>query len=75
MDESIESEILAARTAPFARDEARWTDRYITAASRLDPGASPSALAAVARNAWQSHGWAHPAVVAHLAHELGSAAG
>jgi hypothetical protein len=70
MDEAIESELLAARTLPFARDEAGWVDAYVGAASRLDPAARPSALTGAARSAWRSHGWAHPAVVAHLAHEL-----
>jgi DNA-binding Lrp family transcriptional regulator len=35
MQDAIEAELLAARTVPFASDEAAWTDRYVTATSRL----------------------------------------
>jgi hypothetical protein len=71
MHDAIEAELLAARTLPFASDEAAWTDRYVTATSRLAPDADPRQVAQAARAAWAAHGWAHPAVVAHLEHELG----
>jgi hypothetical protein len=71
MDDSLESDLLAGHVVPFGRDEATWTDRYVTLRSRLDPTASPPAISAAARAAWRSHGWAHPGVVAHLEHELG----
>jgi hypothetical protein len=71
MKDSIEADLLAAHLAPFARDQAAWTDAYVTAMSRADPAAEPARVAEAAHAAWQSHGWAHPAVVAHLEHALG----
>jgi hypothetical protein len=71
MDDSIEADLLAAHTAPFARDQAGWTDAYVTSMSRLDSGADPQCVESAALAAWQTHGWAHPAVVAHLEHALG----
>jgi len=71
MQDSIEADLLAAHLAPFARDEAAWTDAYVTAMSRADPTAELGRVEQAARAAWQSHGWAHPAVVAHLEHTLG----
>jgi hypothetical protein len=72
MHDAIEAELLAARLLPAPAGEAAWTDRYIGARSRLDPGADPRRVADAARAAWLSHGWTHPAVVAHLEHELGA---
>ena len=71
MQDSIEADLLAAHMAPFARDQASWTDAYITSLSRLDPHAEPQSAVRAACAAWQSYGWAHPAVVAHLEHALG----
>jgi hypothetical protein len=71
MNESIEADLLAARALTFEGDAAAWSDRYVTARSRLDGKASLDALGAAARAAWRSHGWAHPAVIAHLEHDLG----
>ena len=71
MHDSIEADLLVAHLLPFARERAAWTDAYITARSRADPSALPEGLEQAARAAWQSHGWAHPAVVAHLEHALG----
>lgn len=71
MDESIEADLLAAHMAPFARDEAAWTDAYVTSRSRLDSAADPQCVESAALAAWRTHGWAHPAVVAHLEHALG----
>ena len=71
MDDSIEADLLAAHLMPFARDQAAWTDAFVTSISRLDSHADPQCVEAAALIAWQSHGWAHPAVVAHLEHALG----
>jgi hypothetical protein len=71
MQDSIEADLLAAHLAPFARDQAAWTDAYVTATSHADPAAEPGRVEQAARAAWLSHGWAHPAVVAHLEHTLG----
>jgi hypothetical protein len=71
MGDSIEADLLAAQHLPLARDEAAWTDRYMTALSHLGPSLVPTCAAAAARRAWRSHGWAHPAVVAYLEHEAG----
>ncbi|MCE9657779.1 MAG: hypothetical protein K8R60_04420 [Burkholderiales bacterium] len=71
MQDSLEADLLAAHLMPFARDQAAWTDAYMTAMSRSDPLAEPRHVEQAARSAWQSHGWAHPAVVAHLEHTLG----
>jgi hypothetical protein len=71
MNDSIEADLLAAQRLSFGRDEPAWTDRYVTALSRLDPSCAPADAALAARRAWRSHGWAHPAVVAYLEHESG----
>ena len=71
MLDSIEADLLLAHRAPFARDRAAWADAYITSMVNLAPDAEPSCVAAAALLAWQTHGWAHPAVVAHLEHALG----
>ena len=71
MQDSIEADLLIAHSAPFARDRATWADAYVTAMLRLDPEVEPHSVAAAAQLAWQTHGWAHPAVVAHLEHALG----
>jgi len=71
MQDSIEADLLAAHMLPFARDEAAWTDAYITSLSRLDSQAEPARVARAAQAAWPRLGWAHPAVVAHLEHTLG----
>lgn len=68
---SIEADLLAAHLVPFDRDLAAWTDAYVTAMSRLEPAADPRRVASAAQAAWCSHGWAHPAVVARLEHEVG----
>ena len=73
MNDSIEAELLAARlVAAEACDEPGWVDRYIGARARLDPALDPDRALAAARSAWSAHGWAHPAAVACLEHELGS---
>ena len=72
MQDSIEADLLAAHLVPFARERGAWTDAYITARSRVDPEAAPEGVERAASAAWRSHGWAHPAVVAHLEHMLGS---
>jgi len=72
MQDSIEADLLVAHLLPFTRERAAWTDAYITARSRVDPSALPERVERAAGAAWQSHGWAHPAVVAHLEHTLGS---
>ena len=72
MHDAIEAELLAARDAAFERSEAAWVDRYAGARARLAPALEPARVVAAARAAWARHGWAHPAVVAHLEHELGS---
>jgi hypothetical protein len=73
MNDSIEAELLAARlVAAEARDEPAWVDRYNGARARLDPALDPERALAAARSAWTVHGWAHPAAVACLEHELGS---
>jgi hypothetical protein len=71
MNDSIEADLLAAHLAPFARDQASWTDAYVTSMSRLDSGADPQRVEAAALAAWRTHGWVHPAVVAHLEQALG----
>jgi len=71
MQDSIEADLLAAHLVPFARERAAWIDAYITATSRADPTASVERAERAAAAAWQSHGWAHPTVVAHLEHTLG----
>ncbi len=72
MNESIEADLLAARVAPGdAADAPAWIDRYVGARARLDPDLDPERAVAAARSAWRTHGWAHPAAVAHLEHELG----
>ena len=71
MQDSNEADLLAAHMAPFAHDKASWTDAYVTSISRLDPTADPHSVDTAALAAWLSHGWAHPAVVAHLEHALG----
>jgi hypothetical protein len=72
MNDAIEAELLAARlVTPAARDEPTWIDRYVGARARLDPALAPERAVAAARLAWRAHGWAHPAVVARLEHELG----
>jgi hypothetical protein len=71
MQDSIEADLLAAHLVPFARERAAWIDAYITAMSRADPTASVERVERAAAAAWHSHGWAHPAVVAHLEHALG----
>jgi hypothetical protein len=72
MHDSIEADLLVAHLLPFARDREAWTDAYVTARSRADPSAVPERVERAAGAAWRSHGWAHPAVVAHLEHALGS---
>jgi hypothetical protein len=71
MDDSIEADLLAAHHLSFSRDPAAWIDCYVTARSRLAPSLSAAAVVAAASRAWRSNGWAHPAVLAHLEHELG----
>ena len=71
MQDSIEADLLAAHLLPFVRERAAWTDAYITAMSRADPTAVPQRVERAASAAWDSYGWAHPAVVAHLEHALG----
>ena len=71
MQDSIEVDLLAAHLLPFARERAAGTDAYITAISRIDPTATVEWVERAAAAAWRSHGWAHPAVVAHLEHALG----
>ena len=71
MQDSIEADLLVAHLLPFAREQAPWTDAYVTAMSRADPSASVERVERAAAAAWSSHGWAHPAVVAHLEHALG----
>ena len=75
MDDALETDLLAASLVPFARDEAAWIDRYVGARARLDPRLAPARAVAAARLAWGTHGWAHPAAVAHLEHELGPLGG
>ena len=70
MDDSIEADLRTAHLARFARDQASWTDAYVTSMSRLDSGADPQRVESAALAAWRTHGWAHPAVVAHLEHAL-----
>lgn len=72
MQDSIEADLRAAHLLPFARERAGWSDAYITAMSHLDPTAVPETVEQAAAAAWGSHGWAHPAVVAHLQHALGT---
>ena len=72
MQDSIEADLLVAYLLPFAREREAWTDAYITARSRVDPAAELERVERAARAAWRSHGWAHPAVVAHLEHALGT---
>ena len=72
MQDSIEADLLAAHLVPFARERGAWTDAYITARSHADPEALPERVARAASAAWRTHGWAHPAVVAHLEHTLGA---
>jgi hypothetical protein len=72
MQDSIESELIAAHLAPFAKDEGAWIDAYVAARSRAEPTLDAAAADRAARKAWQSHGWAHPAVVARLEHLLGA---
>ena len=71
MDDSIEADLLAASLTPFVHGEAAWIDRYVSARARLDPDLEPARVVAAGRLAWDTHGWAHPAAVAHLEHELG----
>jgi hypothetical protein len=71
MHDSIEADLLTAHGLPFVRDQAGWTDAYITAMSRADPKAEPARVEKAACAAWLSHGWAHPAIVAHLEYTLG----
>jgi hypothetical protein len=71
MNDSIEADLRAAHLAPFARDKASWTDAYVTSRSCLDSEADPQRVESAALAAWRTHGWAHPAVVAHLEHALG----
>ena len=71
MHDSIEADLLAARVPPSCRDPAAWIDRYVGARARLDPTLDPTRTVAAAQLAWRTHGWAHPAAVAHLEHELG----
>ena len=71
MQDSIEADLLAAHLLPFAHEQAPWTDAYVTARSRVDPAAVPDQVVRAAAEAWRSHGWAHPVVVAHLEHALG----
>ncbi len=72
MLDSIEADLLAAHLMPFAKERCAWTDAYMSAMARIDPTALPERLEQAADAAWRSHGWAHPAVVAHLEHALGS---
>ena len=72
MNETIEADLLAVRlVAGDARDAPAWIDRYVGARARLDPTLDPERAVEAARLAWRTHGWAHPAAVAHLEHELG----
>jgi len=71
MNDSIETDLLATCLVPFARDEAAWVDCYVSARARLAPTLDPASVVGAARVAWVAHGWAHPAAVAHLEHELG----
>jgi hypothetical protein len=71
MQDSIEADLLAASLVSFDRDPAAWADAYVTAISRLEPKAEPPRVAQAALVAWRRHGWAHPAVVAHLEREFG----
>lgn len=71
MQDSIEADLLLAHRAPFSRDRAAWADAYITSMLILAPEAELHCVATAAQLAWQTHGWAHPAVVAHLEHALG----
>jgi len=72
MNDSIEADLLAARiSAAEAHDEPAWIDRYVGTRARLDPALAPERAVAAARLAWHGHGWAHPAAVACLEHELG----
>jgi hypothetical protein len=71
MEESLEADLIAAHRAPFAGGCAAWIDAYVTSASRLRPGTEPAGVAAAAERAWRTHSWAHPAIVAHLEHQLG----
>lgn len=71
MNDSIEADLLATCRVPFVRDEAAWIDRYVLARARLDPALDPETVVSAGRAAWAAHGWAHPAAVAHLEHELG----
>ena len=73
MNEAIEADLLAARLAPGQlHDEPAWIDLYVGARARLDPTLTPGPVVEAARVAWCSHGWAHPAAVAFLEHELGT---
>ena len=72
MQDSIEADLLAAHLVPFERGCPAWTDAYISAVSRVDPAAEPARVERAALDAWRTHGWAHPAVVAHLQHTLGA---
>nr|HET7859927.1 hypothetical protein [Caldimonas sp.] len=72
MNDSIEAELLAARLVPAeAHDEPAWVDLYVGARARLDPALDLERTVDEARLAWRAHGWAHPAAVACLEHELG----
>jgi len=72
MFESLEADLLAARLRPAdAPDASAWIDRYVGARALLDPTLDPERAVTAARAAWRTHGWAHPAAVAHLEHELG----
>lgn len=71
MHDSIEADLVAACRAPFAREKEPWIRAYGEVMARLDPAAGPGRVAAAADQAWRTHGWAHPAVVAQLEHLLG----
>ena len=71
MHDSIEADLVAACRLPFVREEEPWIRAYSAAAARLDPQAEPGRVVGAAIAAWQTHGWAHPAVVAQLEHLLG----
>ena len=71
MNDSVEADLLTAQHLAFGGDEPAWTDRYVTALSRLDASLVPAEATAAARRAWRSHSWAHPAVIAYLEHESG----
>jgi len=72
MNDSIEAELLAVRLPVLdAQDEPAWVDRYVAVRARLDATLDPERAVAAARHAWRAHGWAHPAAVACLEHELG----